>query len=487
MLHLFDLHAESGRLALRKSDSGGYGGIELRTLQGQLLGEIPADFLPQEPHWSFNGLSIAFGSNEGLLYTYQPGDPKPAVVFANPSLNAGFCEWAADGSRLVFSAYDKLQGTPPNLYCLALDTGSVNQLTSGDKTVDRFPHCSPSGQWVAFQRQFLDEPEIPRHATLVSLSTGQCSPVLDPFEGDVDCGRFGWNLDSSALLVTLSQGDWRQLRVIRLQDRSTSWSYEAKTIQSGVFSPRGDRILCICRDELLWFTYPEGVLIQRLSLASGASVRHFFTGPQVRFDLSNNAAYFLGEDHCLYRWSIGGTYERIFEDDQPTRPAFTREEHRVTSRDGRPVPVQRFIPPEPRSVAILYIHGGPGDAIDPDDAFMGALLAEGIEFVCAAYRGSSGYGHEHEEANREEYGRADVMDILAAGFDWRERFGKNRPLIAAGYSYGGFLTFLALAQEEFPWAGGIAMWPVSDMSHMSLHLHKAFPEDAGQREAALVE
>ena len=41
------------------------------------------------------------------------------------------------------------------------------------------------------------------------------------------------------------------------------------------------------------------------------------------------------------------------------------------------MPVQRFIPPRPRSAAILYVHGGPGEAIDPDDPFMLRLLAEG--------------------------------------------------------------------------------------------------------------
>jgi len=149
--------------------------------------------------------------------------------------------------------------------------------------------------------------------------------------------------------------------------------------------------------------------------------------------------------------------------------------------------VQRFIPPQPLSPAILYVHGGPGEAIDPDDPFMLRLLAEGVEFICAAYRGSSGYGPEHEEANRGEYGRADVWDILAVSFDWKQRFGENRPLIVAGYSYGGFLTFLALAQKEIPWAGGIALWSVSNMDHLGMHRHRAFPTEADQHAVALVE
>lgn len=484
---LFDIHAKTERLAVLRSEPDGRHKIFLCTLQGQTLGEIPAELLPLEPHWSPDGSTIAFGSNDGLLYLHRLGDSSPKVVFTNPSLQAGFCEWAMDGKRLVFSAYDKVLRTPPSIYCLALDTGRTLQLTNDANTVDRFPHWSPSGQWVAFQRQFLDEPELTRRVYVVEVQSGQCFPVLNAFEGDYDTGRFSWSLDSSSLLVTLSHKGRVQLRAIRLQDQSTSWNYESETIQRGAFSPSGDRILCICSDELLWFAYPEGTLLQRLSLTSAASVWNYFTGPQIGFDLHATIIYFVGANSCLYRWSIGGNCDCILKDSPPVRPAFTHEKYFVPSRDGRLIPVQRFIPPTPKSSAIMYIHGGPGDAIDPDDPFMLRLLAEGVEFVCAAYRGSSGCGPEHLEANRGEYGRADVWDVLAAGFDWKKRIGENRPLIVAGYSYGGFLTFLALAQEEFPWAGGIAMWSVSGMHRLGLHQHRAFPTDADQLALAMIE
>ena len=444
---LFDFHAITERLSILRSEPDGRHKIELRTLQGQTLGEIPAELLPLEPHWSPDGSTVAFGSNDGLLYLHRLGENSPKVVFSDPALVAGFCEWAADGTRLAFSAYNKVQNTPSSIYCLTLGTGHTLQLTDNLKTVDRFPHWSPSGQWVAFQRQFLDEPELPRRVYVVEVQSGHhCFPVLDEFEGGCETARFSWSPDSSSLLVALSHKGRVELRVIRLQDQFTAWSYESETIQRGAFSPQGNRILCICSDELLWFAYPEGTLLQRLSLASAASVWNYYTGPQIGFDLHATTIYFVGANSCLYRWSIGGNCDCILKDSSPVRPAFSHEEYFVPSRDGRPIPVQRFIPPQSLSPAILYVHGGPGEAIDPDDPFMLRLLAEGVEFVCVAYRGSIGYSPEHEEANRGEYGRADVWDILAAGFDWKKRVGENRSLIVAGYSYGGFLTFLALAQ-----------------------------------------
>lgn len=484
---LFDLHAETGRLAVLRRDRDGGHRLELHTLQGQALGEIPAKFLPLGPHWSPDGSAVAFGSNDGLLYIHRPGDLSPAVVFSDPSLQAGFCEWAADGNRLVFSANHQVLRTPPSLYCLGLDNGGVLQLTDDLNTVDRFPHWSPSGQWVAFQRQFLDEPELPRRVYVLDLQSGRCFPVLDTSEGEYFTGRHCWSPDSSALLVTQFHQGRGQLRLVRLLDRSTLWSYASETVQGGVLSPLGDRILCVCSNELLMFAYPQGTLLQRLSLASAAEVWNYYTGLQLGFDRGAATVYFVGANACLYRWTIGGDCVCILKDTPPARPAFTHEEYRLPSRDGRLVPVQRFIPSRPRSAAVLYAHGGPGEAINPDDPFMLRLLAEGVEFVCAAYRGSSGYGPEHEDANRGEYGRADVWDLLAAGFDWKKRTGGNRPLIVAGYSYGGFLTFLSLAQDEIPWAGGIALWPVSELSHLGLHMQRAFPADAEQLALARVE
>lgn len=487
MIRLFDLHPRTGNLALWRLHPDGRYQLTLRSLSGQPLGEIPARYLPLMPHWSPDGAALAFGSNDGILYTSHPGDGAPQVVFSHPNLQAGFCEWTAGGRQLVFSASGKEPHTSPSIYRLALDGGQTQQLTDDPNAVDRFPHVSPSGRWVAFQRQFLDEPGLPRHVYICDAQTGDCFPLLDGFAAEVDTARFAWSRDSSALLVRLTQQGRSRLAVIRIADQAILWRYEAEAIQGGAFSPQGDRILCICTDELLWFAYPQGTLLQRISLESAAPVHFYLTGAQIGFDPGAETLYFLGENSCLYRWQIGASCECILEDRPLDRPDVPREEYTVPARDGRLIPVQRFLPPNPRRPAVLYVHGGPGEAIDPHDPLMLGLLDEGIEVICAAYRGSSGYGVEHAEANRGEYGRADVWDLLAVGSDWKTRAGSDRPLFIAGYSYGGFLTLLALAQDSNPWAGGITLWAVSDLSHMGLHHPRAYPAALEQQARAHVE
>jgi len=487
MITLFDLHAKSGRLALRKKDQKGNSWIELRTLDGQELGRITNDYLSQDFQWSPDGTKIAFGSNDGLLYVYRVGDPGPRSVFSDHALQAGFCEWSPDGSQLIFSTYGREPRTPPKIYGLDLATSTAHQLTHDPKAVDRFPHWSPSGNWISFQRQHLDEPEIPERAYLLDMQSRSCIPLLGKAESPHFHGRFAWNSDSSAMLVTQTLQGSNQLKAIRITDKTQTWSHESASIRGGAFSPAGDRILCVAVDELLWFSYPDGKLIDRLSLASISPVRIHYTGLQVGFDLHKNAVYFLSENSNLYRWDIGGDCMPVLTEERQAKPAFTHEEYTVSSRDGRSIPVQRFIPPQPKKPAILYVHGGPGAAIEPHDPFMLRLLAEGVEFVCAAYRGSVGYGAEHEQANRGEYGRADVWDLIACGTDWKKRFGKDRPLILAGYSYGGFLTFLSLAQEEAIWAGGIALWSLYDLRDSAFQQLRAFPKDPIQRAKAEIE
>ena len=90
------------------------------------------------------------------------------------------------------------------------------------------------------------------------------------------------------------------------------------------------------------------------------------------------------------------------------------------------------------------------------------LLDEGYQLVRPAYRGSAGYGDEHLRANQGEWGRTDVWDIVDCGLDWLSRFdGDSQSLALAGFSYGGFLTFLASTYEEAPWSCAITLYGVT--------------------------
>ena len=487
MLHDMGLHASSGRLALSRSNLYGRTWIELRTVQGEVIGEIGPGYLPRSPRWSPDGTQVAFTChNGGPLYLYSPGDTEPRVVFEDPFLLPGFCEWSPSGRELVFSAYDSRTLVPPDIYCLHLDTGQAAKLTDLPSAVDRFPLWSPSGQWIAFHRQHLEEPERPKWVHLLQAGSAASHALPAPPGTETRAGKGCWGPGSTSIIVTQALAGAAQIKIFSLPDRAPVWAYEAEGICGGAFAPGGERLLCVCRDRLLWFSYPAGRLLEILSLAGLSPVRDYFTGPNITFD-REGAVLFLGKDSCLYRWVPGGDCVPLLREAPQSRPPFTHEEYTITARGGRPVPVQRFLPPHPRRPAVLFVHGGPHEAIDPDDPILLHLLREGFEVICAAYRGSAGYGEEHLEANRGEYGRGDVWDVIACGRDWKERLGRERPLVLCGYSYGGFLTLLALADAQAPWAGGVVLWTLSGLHRFEPHAQRALPPDPVERAAALLE
>ena len=127
--------------------------------------------------------------------------------------------------------------------------------------------------------------------------------------------------------------------------------------------------------------------------------------------------------------------------DRPRKaaPAHERRDYRFTARDGLEIPVQRWLPRNPNGRAVVYVDGGPSGPIGEHDPVVFRLLEEGYEVVRPAYRGKSGYGVEHELANRGECGRADVLDVVDCGLDWRRRFdAADRRLALSGFSYGAF-------------------------------------------------
>ena len=480
MLVWFDLHAETERLATTRSDFDDPKWIEIRTFDGEVTGKI-REFLPQSPRWSPDGSQLAFFSGDGILYVYDIEEASTRVIFKDDSLLALFPEWSPDASRLVFSGPRRDPLSLSSIYCIDLRTKQVTQLTDEGNAVDFSPVWSPSGRWISFGRRYLDEPDMPKWAHFFDIESGH---HLSLPTSRCIIQRSGWSPDSSLVLVRYNIGESRRLEAVRLEDMTTVWGYESDRVRGGAFSPKGDRILCVCADELLWLEFPTGKLLDRLSLKEYGPISDYGPGPSISLD--NDVVYFLAKNSCIYRWNVGDECVPILKEDPKPRPRSAYEEYSVPSRDGRLIPVRRFVPPNPKTPAILYVHAGPKGRIDPDNPFLPRLLPAGLELVCPAYRGIAGYGKEHEEASRGEYGRVDVWDVVACGLDWKKRYGGDRPLVFVGFGYGGFLGLLALAQVDAPWDGGIIVSPLSGLHRVPHFFERALPEDPSEREIALI-
>ncbi|MGK5732393.1 prolyl oligopeptidase family serine peptidase [Streptomyces sp. URMC 124] len=113
---------------------------------------------------------------------------------------------------------------------------------------------------------------------------------------------------------------------------------------------------------------------------------------------------------------------------------------------------------------VFLLHGGPDE--QDEDAFDPAVAAwtdHGFAVVRVNYRGSTGYGREWTEALRRRVGLTELEDVAAVR-QWTVDHGVADParLIVAGWSWGGYLTLLALGTQPGEWALGLAGAPVAD-------------------------
>jgi dipeptidyl aminopeptidase/acylaminoacyl peptidase len=157
---------------------------------------------------------------------------------------------------------------------------------------------------------------------------------------------------------------------------------------------------------------------------------------------------------------------------------FVEAEHRtITARDGLALPVTLWRPPAAtgrrggRSVpTIIHAHGGPTwQAFRDWGPFRDLLVQEGFAYLSVDFRGSTGYGRDFRHANRDEWGHADLNDVIDAARWASSQAWSNGRLAMYGGSYGGYLTLCALAEEPSMWAAGVDLFGDSEIAESYRH------------------
>jgi dipeptidyl aminopeptidase/acylaminoacyl peptidase len=113
---------------------------------------------------------------------------------------------------------------------------------------------------------------------------------------------------------------------------------------------------------------------------------------------------------------------------------------------------------------LMHPHGGPTwlneDRWEPE---IQAYVDAGFVVGMANYRGSTGYGRSWRERLVGDIGGPDLHDTIA-GLDDLVARGLADPerAVVCGWSWGGYLTLLALGKHPGRWAAGVAGIPVGD-------------------------
>ncbi|AHC52173.1 acylaminoacyl-peptidase [Sulfolobus acidocaldarius SUSAZ] len=118
------------------------------------------------------------------------------------------------------------------------------------------------------------------------------------------------------------------------------------------------------------------------------------------------------------------------------------------------------------STAVVYVHGGPwGEIDDRWNSIISSLLLFGYHVVAPNFRGSTGYGSKFYLMDIGDPGGGDLMDLVKVrDYTVEKKIAEKVGIM--GYSYGGYMTLLALGREPDKWDFGVAGASVADWSEM---------------------
>ncbi len=164
-----------------------------------------------------------------------------------------------------------------------------------------------------------------------------------------------------------------------------------------------------------------------------------------------------GEHKCILGASIPEFIARRFGDVR-----FVKYE----SFDGLRIPMFIFeskAAPKP-GPAVVYVHGGPwAEVADRWNMMIASLVASGYHVFAPNFRGSTGYGEEFRRLDIGDPGGGDLIDVVyARDFAAKLDIVDSSKIAIMGYSYGGFMTFLATVKFPDKWRCGVAGAGITD-------------------------
>lgn len=152
---------------------------------------------------------------------------------------------------------------------------------------------------------------------------------------------------------------------------------------------------------------------------------------------------------------------------------------RFQSFDGRIITALVVDHGSPKPTVVL-VHGGPwSEYPNTWGPIICSIAVSGYNVIAPNYRGSTGYGEEFRKLDIGDPGGADLQDVVSTA-KWAKENDLATEVAIMGYSYGGYMTLLALGREPETFSCGVAGAPVADwkeMHEVSDALYRGFIEE----------
>ncbi|MCS7106626.1 MAG: S9 family peptidase [Acidilobaceae archaeon] len=334
--------------------------------------------------------------------------------------------FSPDGSKIAFTS--NRGGLPSQLF--VIEDGKLRELTRWREPITSFSWASRNE--IVYTRGIYN-------TELRLLDLDGRDELLLHFEGSdtyVSDAREG-----RALFISNVNG-WNDVGEVDLRSREVSWIYRDETEKGPARYAQ------------------EGILVLRYRAGRNELVKveggraEVVEGNVEEFDIDKDLLALVKSSStvpsALY---LNG--EKLV-DTTPQLPLVSAEITRYRSFDGLEIEAVVFRPKSWNGDAVIYIHGGPDAHMYDAWCPLCQLLAmDGFLVIAPNYRGSTGYGKRFLHLNDKDLGGGDMRDVVSAARLARS-MGARR-VFAAGGSYGGYLTALAMVKEPAEWDGGIAI------------------------------
>ena len=312
-----------------------------------------------------------------------------------------------DGKSIAFTYHPKEDFNRSEICLVSSQGGDIHHLTGTPKVKDSQPRWSPDGQHLAFLSNRSGWVEL----YLLQTSSGTITKLTS---GEADVKHFAWDHSGKRVVLVTNHKGQTRLELLEVKDG------QIKTLH----------------EDQGWHSFPQwGPDDSWISVEFESPVQ----APDIfRIDIESRKSKQLTFSHPSALSSANLVH-----------PEFVQ----FPSTSDSQIPGLLFRPqqasPDQPSPAIVYPHGGPTDEHARYWEMLPQwLVAKGYAVLTPNYRGSTGYGLDHQFALHNNWGIVDSEDMLAAadylsGLDWVDG---NR-LGIYGASYGSYLALLALARD----------------------------------------
>ena len=425
------------------------------------------------PRWSPDAKQLAFlrdrGGNERFdIWLVDRSGESERNLTNEPDVMHRDIAWSPDGTRIAYVA--NAEGNAFAVHVVDVATGKKRALTNG-KFDDAQPRWSPDGKRLLFSSR---RDEVRTNSDLFVISAeGGSETKLATRDADGESLDGVWSKDGSRIGFTTNTRRRYEVAVAQIEGDDVT---RVEPLTKSIF------------DETMPAWRPDGRAVLYLHNEDAeVSIRRVFAVSHADHAVADRPGVHqsirVGPDGDLVAylftgarepWDVYVTRERMTAPRRLTRslpasvdPATLVEpiHVRYPGAMGREIPALLYIPyaeaikgdgPPP---AIVHVHGGPtSQHYRWWDRASQHFANNGYAVLAPNIRGSTGYGREFQEGNRQDWGGKDLEDVVK-GVEWlaKQRIADTRRVGIYGGSYGGYLTLMALGTYPDRFAAGVSV------------------------------